>query len=58
MKTSAHPVEYKSVWECIAYTKRNEGIRGFYKGLMPTLFKVAPAASISYLTYENMRKLL
>ena len=57
MKTSAHPVEYKNVWECIVYTKKHEGIRGFYKGLLPALCKVAPAASISYVTYEHMRRL-
>lgn len=28
----------------------------FYKGLAPNLLKVAPAASITYVVYEAMKK--
>ncbi|CAO3649857.1 unnamed protein product [Cunninghamella echinulata] len=50
--TPAHPRYYTSPWNCVQVTFQTEGIRGFYKGLGPTLFKVVPAVSISYITYE------
>lgn len=39
-------------------TLRGEGLRGFYRGIFPNLFKVIPSASISYLVYEAMKKSL
>ncbi|KAK3485077.1 mitochondrial carrier domain-containing protein [Neurospora crassa] len=39
-------------------TVRNEGIRGLYKGLTPNLLKVAPALSITWVCYENMKTIL
>jgi solute carrier family 25 (mitochondrial phosphate transporter), member 23/24/25/41 len=35
---------------------QSEGISAFYKGLIPNLLKVVPAASITYLVYETMKK--
>ena len=37
---------------------RTEGVRGLYRGIIPNFLKVAPAVSISYVIYENVRKLL
>lgn len=39
-------------------TLHHEGFSGFYKGLFPNLLKVVPAASITYLVYETMKKSL
>lgn len=39
-------------------TYQHEGLRGFYKGLFPNLLKVVPAASITYMVYEAMKKSL
>jgi solute carrier family 25 phosphate transporter 23/24/25/41 len=39
-------------------TIRNEGFRGLYKGLTPNLLKVAPALSITWVCYENMKGVL
>ncbi|KAJ7945204.1 Calcium-binding mitochondrial carrier protein like [Quillaja saponaria] len=49
---------YKGMSDVFWRTLQNEGIRGFYKGLFPNLLKVVPAASITYLVYENMKKTL
>lgn len=35
-----------------------EGIRGFYRGIVPNFMKVAPAVSISYVVYERTRRAL
>nr|GMC71684.1 calcium-binding mitochondrial carrier protein SCaMC-2-B-like [Ipomoea batatas]GMC75107.1 calcium-binding mitochondrial carrier protein SCaMC-2-B-like [Ipomoea batatas] len=49
---------YKGMFDVFLRTFRHEGLRGFYKGLFPNLLKVVPAASITYLVYENMKKTL
>ncbi|CAK5058472.1 unnamed protein product [Meloidogyne enterolobii] len=38
------------------YTK--DGIKGLYRGFIPNFMKVIPAVSISYVTYEQCRKML
>ncbi|KAJ7536539.1 hypothetical protein O6H91_12G073100 [Diphasiastrum complanatum] len=49
---------YKGMGDCFKRTFEREGILGFYKGLVPNMLKVAPAASITYIVYEEMKKRL
>lgn len=49
---------YKGMSDAFWRTFQNEGFKGFYKGLLPNLLKVVPAASITYLVYESMNKRL
>lgn len=35
-----------------------EGVRGFYRGIVPNFMKVAPATCISYVVYERTRRAL
>jgi solute carrier family 25 phosphate transporter 23/24/25/41 len=49
---------YKGMSDVFWRTLQHEGYRGFYKGLFPNLLKVVPAASITYLVYETMKKSL
>ncbi|CAH9142732.1 unnamed protein product [Cuscuta epithymum] len=49
---------YTGMSDVFMRTFRHEGVRGFYKGLFPNLLKVVPAASITYLVYERMKKKL
>eukprot|EP00744_Colponema_vietnamica_P028414 GILI01043203.1.p1 GENE.GILI01043203.1~~GILI01043203.1.p1 ORF type:complete len:322 (+),score=54.47 GILI01043203.1:136-1101(+) len=37
---------------------RNEGIRGFYKGLAPSLIKAVPSSALTFFAYEQALKLL
>lgn len=46
---------YKGMREVFSRTFQAEGIRGFYKGLLPNMLKVVPSASITYLVYEDMK---
>ncbi|CAN8302357.1 unnamed protein product [Cochlearia groenlandica] len=39
-------------------TIREEGYKALYKGILPNLLKVVPAASITYMVYEAMKKSL
>jgi hypothetical protein len=45
---------YKGMGDVFKRTLEHEGVHGFYKGLLPNLLKVVPAASITYLVYEEM----
>lgn len=56
--TAMHPPTYTGIWDVAQRTVRNEGYRGLYKGLTPNLLKVAPALSITWVCYENCKKLL
>lgn len=47
---------YKGMFDAFCRTFQHEGFRGFYKGLLPNLLKVVPAASITYMVYESMKK--
>ena len=37
---------------------KNEGLKGFYRGMGPNMFKVIPAVSISYAIFEQSKQLL
>lgn len=56
--TVLHPTTYTSVGDVVRKTMKAEGARGLYKGLTPNLLKVAPAVSISYIVYENSKRML
>nr|CAB3266179.1 mitochondrial folate transporter/carrier [Phallusia mammillata] len=43
---------YKGIWDVIISTWRNEGWKGFYKGLGANLLRVTPACCITFFTYE------
>lgn len=45
--TLAHPQRYTGIRDAALKCYRREGVRGFYKGLSPTLLKVVPAVAIS-----------
>ena len=52
----AHPQQYTGMWDVVSQTYKQMGVRGFYVGLGPTLAKVIPAVSISYLVYEQSKR--
>ncbi|KAJ5194965.1 uncharacterized protein N7498_008403 [Penicillium cinerascens] len=56
--TVLHPATYTSIGDVLRKTLASEGPRGLYKGLTPNLLKVAPAVSISYVVYENSKRML
>jgi len=40
--SSGHPQVYTGVWDVTKRTYASDGIRGFYRGLLPSLAKVCP----------------
>ncbi|CAM8948563.1 unnamed protein product [Rhodiola kirilowii] len=49
---------YMHTWHVMKETARFEGLKGFYRGITPNILKNAPAASITFVVYENVLKLL
>ena len=49
---------YKSIWDALSSILAQEGLRGFYKGIVPNLLKVAPSMASSWLSFEMTRDLL
>ena len=56
--TPSHPTFYNGSWDCIKKTYGREGVVGFYRGLAPTMLKVLPAISISYVIYEHTKRVM
>ncbi|PWN48265.1 mitochondrial carrier [Violaceomyces palustris] len=56
--TPAHPQVYAGFMDAVRTTYKNEGVVGFYRGLVPSLAKVVPAVSISYVVYEHSKRKL
>ncbi len=50
--------DYKNLTDVIAKTFKHEGIYGFYKGLLPCLLRVTPAAALTFIIYENLIDIL
>ncbi|PKA61429.1 Folate transporter 1, chloroplastic [Apostasia shenzhenica] len=55
--TSSGMPKYMDSWHVVTETARFEGIRGFYRGITSNLLKNVPAASITFVVYENILKL-
>ncbi|KAM3363076.1 folate transporter 1, chloroplastic isoform X1 [Capsicum galapagoense] len=49
---------YMDSWHVVKETARFEGLRGFYRGITPNMLKNIPAASITFIVYENVLNLL
>lgn len=49
---------YIDSWHVMKETVRLEGLKGFYRGITANLLKNLPAASITFIVYENVLNLL
>lgn len=52
------PMKYHGMVDVLVKTVRNEGVRGLYKGSLTNLCKVAPAAGISWFTFEETKMMM
>lgn len=44
---------YRTTMECVEHMWRREGFLSFFRGLVPNALKVAPAAAVTLLVYEE-----
>ncbi|CAN6315369.1 unnamed protein product [Urochloa humidicola] len=49
--------KYLNSWHVVKETAKFEGVRGFYRGITSNLLKNLPAASLTFVVYENVIKL-
>lgn len=49
---------YRGVTDAFKTIYKEEGVIGFYRGLVPNFIKVVPAISVSFYVYETMKQLL
>lgn len=52
------PIKYAGMVDVLRKTVANEGVRGLFKGSLTNLAKVAPAAGISWLVFEQTKLLM
>ncbi len=50
--------EYKNVRDAVKTIAEEEGIRGFYRGILPALLRTVPAAVLTLLSYEKIKDFL
>uniref|UniRef100_A0AC34RLF7 Mitochondrial folate transporter/carrier n=1 Tax=Panagrolaimus sp. JU765 TaxID=591449 RepID=A0AC34RLF7_9BILA len=50
-----HHTDYESLRDVMSKTFQNEGIPGFYKGMLITILKQLPKAVVVYVVYEQTR---
>lgn len=50
--------EYKSIVDCIQKIYSREGLRAFYKGLLPSALAILPASGIDLALYETLKRYL
>ena len=50
--------KYSGTIDCIQKIWKVEGVRGYFRGVMPNALKVAPSAALTFFTYEETLKLL
>ena len=53
--SSTHPGAYRSLTDGVRQIYRSEGIAGFYRGLLPSLFGVSHGA-LQFMAYEQLKK--
>lgn len=51
-------IPYRTIVECIRYTWKTDGFRGFYLGMVPSFVKVIPSMAIVFATNEQLKKWL
>ena len=49
---------YQSLWECARAIRQKSGLRGFYYGLWPTMWRAFPIHSINLVVYEYFLHML
>lgn len=49
---------YQGFVDCVASIAKEEGFRGFFKGLSPSLVKAAVSTGLTFFTYEAFVNLL
>ncbi|XP_062325385.1 mitochondrial 2-oxodicarboxylate carrier isoform X1 [Osmerus eperlanus] len=55
---TSEPHSYKNLGDCFRTVFRNEGVYGFYKGILPPILAETPKRAVKFFTFEQYKKLL
>ncbi|XP_048083402.1 mitochondrial 2-oxodicarboxylate carrier isoform X1 [Alosa alosa] len=55
---TSDPNSYRSLGHCFSTIFRNEGVYGFYKGILPPILAETPKRAVKFLTFEQYKKAL
>ena len=55
MQTYNAGIEYSGLRDVVRQIRRNEGVRGFYKGMGPGLVRVLPGVWVTFLVAEKLK---
>jgi hypothetical protein len=47
-------VTYDGIFDCASKIMKNEGVRGFYKGITPNMLRIFPSSGLFFLVYEGV----
>jgi len=53
--TPGHEKNFDGLIDAVVKTWKKEGAKGFYRGMVPTLFKHVPSQTIAFMTYDILR---
>ncbi|CDH49810.1 mitochondrial carrier [Lichtheimia corymbifera JMRC:FSU:9682] len=53
-----HPKRFPSPWSVAQYIYRNDGLRGFYRGFLPSFLRAFPTNASAVFMFETVMKLL
>lgn len=57
-RSTSDPNAYKGLADCFRTIFRNEGVYGFYKGILPPILAETPKRAVKFFTFEQYKKLL
>jgi solute carrier family 25 thiamine pyrophosphate transporter 19 len=55
---TAKVIRRSSWWSCLKNIVQQEGVKSLYKGLAPSLLKVAPANAVTFMVFEETKDVL
>ena len=51
-------IKYNGIWHTVTMIMKEEGIRGFAKGVLPRIISTAPSSAVSWSVYEIIKRSL
>mmetsp|Transcript_19910 Transcript_19910/g.19931 ORF Transcript_19910/g.19931 Transcript_19910/m.19931 type:complete len:224 (+) Transcript_19910:280-951(+) len=54
-KSEGYTEGYDSIWSCIKGIQKDQGVRGFYRGLLVNVAKVVPTIGINFAVYDYLQ---